>query len=365
MGKTLVTWVGNTDLKASKGEEVSLGPIAQAVSTRDFDQIILLINYPKSSIKPYTKWLSQHTTAPITSHHVNLEYPTDFGAIHESVTQLLEGLRDKVGELPDLSFHLSPGTPAMAAVWILLAKTRYGAELIESSREQGVSTVTIPFDIAAEYLPDLYRKADRRAADLTAASSPLAPEFDAILHRSAAMKRVISMAQKVAQRSCQVLIVGESGTGKELFARAIHQASPRKAEPFVAINCGAVPKDLFESEFFGYEKGAFSGASGARSGHFENANRGTIFLDEIGELPLAQQVKLLRVLQQGEVSRVGSTRARKIDIRVIAATNRQLNEDVASGRFREDLFFRLAVAVIQLPSLRAQPKTKLNDFSPL
>ena len=148
----------------------------------------------------------------------------------------------------------------MAAVWILLSKTRFPAELIESSKQHGVATVSAPFDVSAEYLPSMFRRLDERLTALSAGLAPKSPEFDAIIHKSAQMKRVIAMARRVAPRRLPVLIEGENGTGKELLARAIHKASPRAAGSFVAVNCGAIPKELFEAEFFGHQKGAFSGA---------------------------------------------------------------------------------------------------------
>ena len=168
------------------------------------------------------------------------------------------------------------------------------------------------------------------------------------------MARVITKARLVAPRSVPILLEGESGTGKELLARAIHRASTRRNEPFTAVNCGALPVELAESELFGHERGSFTGADRRKTGYFEAANRGTLFLDEIGELPLPAQVKLLRTLQEGEVLRVGSTSPVKVDVRVIAATNRTLSEEIAKGRFREDLFYRLAVATLFLPPLRAR-----------
>ncbi len=148
-----------------------------------------------------------------------------------------------------------------------------------------------------------------------------------------------------------MLLLGESGTGKELFARALHLSSPRRDKPFIRVNCAAIPDSLFESELFGYERGAFTGAQTARAGWFEQADGGTIFLDEIGELPLAMQTKLLRTLQEGTITRLGAKRELHIDVRLVAATNRELETEVAAGNFRQDLYYRLNVIPIRLPSL--------------
>ena len=157
---------------------------------------------------------------------------------------------------------------------------------------------------------------------------------------------------RVAAANATVLITGESGTGKELVARAIHEHSARRAAPFVAVNCGALPENLIESELFGYEKGAFTGAGNLKKGRFEIANNGTVFLDEIGEMPLAAQVKLLRVLQERKIERVGGASLIPIDVRVIAATNRDLQTEITAKNFREDLFYRLNVVSLNLPPLR-------------
>jgi len=166
------------------------------------------------------------------------------------------------------------------------------------------------------------------------------------------MERAVARARRVAPHHVPVLIEGESGTGKELFARAIHHASARSAKRFEAVNCGALPRELVESLLFGHEKGAFTGANERRIGFFESASGGTLFLDEVGELPLDAQVKLLRALQERQIQRIGSEKAISVDVRVIAATNRDLRAEVAAGRFREDLYHRLAVGVIGLPPLR-------------
>jgi two-component system response regulator AtoC len=176
--------------------------------------------------------------------------------------------------------------------------------------------------------------------------------FGHLVAKSNVMKSVFILANKAAQYNTTVLITGESGTGKELVAKAIHQAGPRRQYPLVAVNCGSIPENLLESELFGYVKGAFTGADSTKKGLFEEAHKGTIFLDEIGELPMALQVKLLRVLQENEIRPVGAAQSLKIDARVIAATSRNLGEMVAEGIFREDLFYRLNVLPVEIPPLR-------------
>ena len=167
-----------------------------------------------------------------------------------------------------------------------------------------------------------------------------------------ALKKVLKLVTKVAVTDSSVLILGESGTGKELIARAVHEMSPRINKPFVPINCGAIPENLLESELFGHVKGAFTGANQSRAGRFELADGGTIFLDEIGEMPMLLQVKLLRVLQERSFEPVGGSRAVSVDVRVVAATNKNLEEEVEAGRFREDLYYRLNVVELNLPPLR-------------
>jgi nitrogen regulation protein NR(I) len=169
---------------------------------------------------------------------------------------------------------------------------------------------------------------------------------------SPAMKSIYDMIARVADSPSTVLVTGESGTGKELIAKALHRGSSRRDKPLIKVNCAAIPKDLVESELFGYERGAFTGAVGSKPGRFELADGGTLFLDEIGEVPVEMQVKLLRALQESEFERVGGIKTLHVDVRLIAATNRDLKQLIADGRFREDLYYRLAVVPIALPSLR-------------
>lgn len=194
-------------------------------------------------------------------------------------------------------------------------------------------------------------------------------KYTTIMGNSGPVMRVLKLIQKVEKSNIMVLVTGQSGTGKELVAKSIHYNSPRAKKPFVTVNMGAIPADLIESELFGHEKGAFTDARDRRIGKFEEANEGTIFLDEIGEMDLLMQTKLLRVLQEKEVTRIGSNKSIKLDVRVIAATNRNLVTEVKEGRFREDLFYRLQGFLIHLPPLYERgddvvllSKSFLNDF---
>ena len=352
----LVSWVGNTDLEAAADDgKDGIGPIAQAVTGRAFDRVVLLSNYGKQMTAPFLKWIESQSDAQFELRLAELTSPIHFGEIYTFVTEQVADVLSRYGDGTRLTYHLSPGTPAMQAVWIIVAKTRYAATLIQSSRESGLQTASIPFDISAEFLPEMQRRPDERIERLTAGLPEAAPEFASILHKCTAMKECIARARAAAGRDVPVLLEGESGTGKELFARAIHEASPRRNGQLIAVNCGAIAQDLIESELFGHEKGAFTGASNKRAGHFETAKGGTIFLDEVGELPLSQQVKLLRVLQEKQITRVGSSSPVDVDVRIIAATHRNLPKAVTDGEFREDLFYRLAVAIIALPPLRQRP----------
>lgn len=355
MRRVLVSWIGQHDLDGRGQEDRSKqGPVARTVQDREFDEAVLINDYGQEVGEIYLLWLRSKTPIEVRMRHVSIVGPTNYRDIYQRAVEALEDVLRRHNGKARLAYQTSAGTPPMAAVWVLLAKTKYPADLLESSVKKGVQDVVVPFDIAAEFLPNLIRISDAKVARLLEGKPPETPEFSAILYRSEVMARVVGRAARLAPREVPVLIEGESGTGKELFALAIRSASQRSRGPFVTLNCGAIPRELIETELFGHEKGAFTGAQVARAGKFEEADGGTLFLDEVGELSLQHQVRLLRVLAESKITRVGANRSREIDVRIIAATNRNLIEEIRAGRFRQDLYYRLAVGTLFLPPLRAR-----------
>ena len=230
---------------------------------------------------------------------------------------------------------------------------------VEAMKVGAFDFVTKPFD--ADELRAVIRKAVNTAmADLDAVEADHSPNDTEVgrfgmIGRSRAMGEVYQILDKVADTPTTVLVTGESGTGKELIAQALHEHSSRKGRPFIRVNCAAIPETLIESELFGHEKGAFTGAIASKPGRFELADKGTLFLDEIAEIPPEMQVKLLRAIQESAFERVGGLKTLKVDVRLVAATNRNLQDEVEEGRFREDLFYRLNVVPIHVPPLRERP----------
>jgi two-component system response regulator AtoC len=257
-------------------------------------------------------------------------------------------------------YHEAGGTA------LVVMMSAYGTldAAVEAMRRGAYDYISKPFN-ADEVILTL-RKAEereqlRREVALLRKQVGQVQGFEGVVGESAAMREVMDLAARVAPFPSTVLLTGESGSGKEAVARAVHRASPRNGRAFVAVNCGAIPENLLESELFGHERGAFTGADRAREGLFEEADGGTLFLDEIGELSLPLQVKLLRVLQERQIRRVGGTGERAVDVRVLAATARDLVDEVREGRFREDLFYRINVVQIVVPPLRTRPE----DVPPL
>jgi two-component system NtrC family response regulator len=226
-------------------------------------------------------------------------------------------------------------------------------QAVEAMKKGALDHLQKPFD-NKDVKRAVARGAEKRSLvrNIRYLETELGSVWGNIIGKSKEMERVFGIMKRVADTPTTALIIGESGTGKELVARGLHKASSRNNAPFVSINCAAVPENLLESELFGYEKGAFTGANSLRQGKFEFADGGSIFLDEVGEMALSLQVKLLRVLQESEFQRVGGNKDIRVDVRIIAATNKDLKEEVDAGRFREDLFFRLNVVRIDVPPLR-------------
>lgn len=372
-GKSLlISWIGHTDLlsmaadldDAQRKKVLSAlgfdreprkqdGPIKTLLSNESFDEVHLLSNYDPSLNKMFAAWLGDKPNV----HAVKLDNPTDYVQILAAAESVLA----KVGKKQNAaySFFLSPGTPAMAATWILIGKSRYDATFYQTHDGRSWKS-EIPFDVVAGFAADLAAAPDVSLQHLASQSPREIAGFEQIIGDSKVLRLAAGRAAKAAQRDVPVLILGESGTGKEMFARAIHDASHRKAKPFIAINCAAIPEALLESELFGYAKDAFTGAKKDKAGAFEHAHEGTLFLDEIGECSPDMQAKLLRVLQPPpgepaccrEFSRVGDVETKRTDVRIISATNRDVMTEIAEATFREDLFYRLAVIKVKLPPLR-------------
>ncbi|TAL22012.1 MAG: sigma-54-dependent Fis family transcriptional regulator [Nitrospirae bacterium] len=292
----------------------------------------------------------------------------------------LEGIRRLKDErvdlvLTDLKLPKKDGIEVLRAakeennLMPVIVMTAFGSveTAVVAMKEGAFDFITKPFD--TDHLLMLMKRA-LETQKLMTENMLLKEEFSAhlgiprIIGKSQKIVSVAQNIQKVAPSKTTALILGESGTGKELFARAIHNLSPRKEYPFVPINCAAIPRELLESELFGHEKGSFTGADFKKIGKFELADKGTIFLDEIGEMDIALQAKILRVLQEGEIERVGGLKAIKIDVRVIAASNKDLEKAVSEKTFREDLFYRLSVFPVKIPPLRerAEDIPLLADF---
>jgi len=374
MKTILVSWLGDNDFKcleqlgSSNGNN---GPVETAVcgyadlfGRNDLEWIILLSNWGSYSrrlgavlekeahrleVSRYIDRLQPMTATPIKSQLVKVDNVTDYSEIYRVMSTFLEGVVEEYSaEHIQFVFHISPGTPTMQAIWLLLSKTEYpSTTMIKTSLEKGLELVEFPFDIAVKN--QAYYSGDATFQNLKADS------LEKIKWQSNEMREALSLSGIIARHDdMRVLIQGETGSGKELFAELIHKNSRRADRQFVTLNCGAIPENLIESELFGHQKGAFTGADKDKKGCFELADGGTLFLDEIGELPFLQQVKILRMTDkhQQRFKPVGGEQEIEVDVRIIAATHRNLMEDVAAGTFREDLFYRLCDAPLKLPPLR-------------
>jgi len=353
MRSVMVSWVGNNDILSIEEGKLT-GPVYALLSSRygtEFNEIYLLCNYSEKKSEGYFKMLKKKFDINF-KYASNTDDPMDYKKIYEEVENYLSHIINMKND-NDINwhFHTSPGTQAMSSVWVLLGKTKYNAKLYNSWLEKGnqrVEGAKIPFDISYDYLPELFRQKEKSILD----NWDKLPVFEKIIHDSDRMKEVLQKSIMIGKYNVPVLILGETGTGKELIANAIHNNSNRESKPFKAVNCGAIPETLIEAMLFGWSKGAYTGSVGEGKGIFLECDKGTLFLDEIGDLSSNLQVKLLRVLQECEISRIGDNKTFKTDVRIITATNKNLTEMVMENTFREDLFHRIAIGIIEIPPLR-------------
>lgn len=348
---TLLTWLGNRDLENMQQDKIAAITAIALKAQPHFDKIVILSNDKEETWSRFEAFLKKRMAVngrpynDIKIVKAHIESPIDYHTIAKETEKWITKLSE---EADTLSINLTSGTPAMTTLSVLIGKGKANTKFLQATPTNELLHVEIPIDFGSEYL----RSASKNIAYLAASQPKLESAFSVITAKSLVMQDTVSKAKRVAASEVPVLILGETGTGKEVMAQAIHSASLRTGQPLKIVNCGALAPNLVDSTLFGHKKGAFTGADKDYPGLFEQANNGTLFLDEVGELPLDVQVKLLRALQQGEVTRLGDTKTTNVDVRVIAATHQDLSKLVANGKFREDLFYRLAVGVIRIPSLR-------------
>jgi DNA-binding NtrC family response regulator len=382
--RILLSWIGYADFRAlaatlSGGQQADVlrglnpptplagqaGPLKSLLDQERFDEVHLLTSHTGLRNRLYAQWIGGHAML----HPVKVDDPTDYA----DVFRIVDAELASIVTLPrtpceELCVHLSPGTPTMTAIWVLLGKSKYHPTTFYQTHEGRAWVTKIPFDLIVDFVPQVLREADAKLQTLAGQGPQDVEGFENIVGNSRSLRVAVGRARRAARRDVSVLILGESGTGKEMFARAIHDASPRRRRRFVAINCAALSRELLEAELFGHKKGAFTGAVEDRDGAFKEADGGTLFLDEVAECDPAMQAKLLRVLQPPDAHpcrrvfyRVGDSRPLTSDVRVVSATNRDLLDGVARHEFREDLYYRLAVISIKLPPLRE----RREDIAPL
>ncbi|PQJ70007.1 hypothetical protein BTO01_01440 [Vibrio jasicida] len=349
---TLLTWLGRTDLDQMRQDKpASIATIA--LKCKPLDSIIILASTWDDEWHDYKEWLERklacvgRSKTSVVIQRVRLASPIDYSSITKVMQKQLSNI--SAGS-EHIYLNLTSGTPAMTVVSVLLGKSIAKCQLLQTSPKGDIIEVDIPVDFATEYA----KSSINAIQSLTSDTPQLSSAFEAITAKSKIMQLLVNKAHRLALSDLPALVLGESGSGKEVMATAIHNASSRSDKPFRAVNCGALPENLVDSILFGHVKGAFTGADKDHSGLFEQANGGTLFLDEVGELPLNVQVKLLRALQQKEITRVGDVKSKVVDVRIIAATHQDLFNMTSQGAFREDLFYRLAVGVIEMPPLRAR-----------
>lgn len=347
MTEILLSWLGSADMRnlETYSPGASPGPLLSVLSEHHYDELHLLIAREREAADKFISSLKKiYPSLKITPHFYLFDDPTDYKNVFISTAKALKAIDpyNRQNGNREITFFITPGTPMMVAVLCMMAERIPGIALLQHSVENGTRYVEW-------FLPE--HKEEYNTVVDNMIGENINDAFCDIKYTSPEMEQVLRNASRCAAYNIRVMLLGESGTGKELIASGIHKASGRQGK-FVAINCGAIPANLLDSELFGYKKGAFTGATADYDGKIVQADGGTLFLDEIGELPLEQQVKLLRMLQENEVTPLGSREPRKVDVKIITATHRDLPSMVKHGDFRLDLFYRLAIFVIKIPPLR-------------
>ena len=367
--RILLTFTGFHDpySRGLVGEDDQPGPILSLLRERQFD-LVCLLSTPNTE-KNTRETLDLASRQVATEHlHVPLQDPTDYAAILKHLRKITANLVERF-KGADFYVAVASGTPQMHACWVLLVSSGELVARILHIRPQRFVTKDDPVvsevDVGALDFPQV-RARPRSTDDPVNGDADISRVISdlGIVADHPKMLSALNTAVTIGPSAAPVLILGETGTGKELFARLIHSLSRRPAELFVPVNCAAIPKELAESILFGHKKGSFTGALTDQIGKFQQADKGTLFLDELAELPVSTQAKLLRVLQDGVVEPIGSTRSHKVNVRIVAATNKNIADAIRVGTFREDLYYRLNVGEIRLPALRERatdiPKIALH-----
>jgi len=352
--KILLTFIGNNDCYIDEKP----GAILSILKEIEIDKLYIFYNNEKY-LKPASNILKfcrkNHPELEVFYQEAltgnPIDYNTVYPAMYSAVKKVLEENRN---ENADYTISITSGTPTMHACWIFLQQGGViDAELIQVSREKGISNIDFNLDDFPQIqdVDEVKTKLTKLSRENKNLKENLKLEYDNIIGNCDAIKKIKEKIMLLSDYDIPVFISGESGTGKELVAEALHYNSKRKEQQFIKINCGAISPELFESEFFGHKKGSFTGAINDKEGKFKEADKGTIFLDEIGDLPLQMQVKLFRVLEEGTIQPVGG-KEDKVDVRIITATNKDLNKLVEDGDFREELLYRIVKQKIELPPLR-------------
>lgn len=352
------------------GQEEQPGPILSLVKARSFERVILFSTpiMEKNTLATREALRSLLPALDVQVRNLPLNDPTNYVAI---LKRLRAHIRDICDSTPQANYFIATasGTPQMHACWVLLAASGEIPAHILNVRPPRFVSKDHPLVSEVDLTSTDFPVVRANVCDVEAPDVPL-PDLDTVVRElgivgdHSSIRRALEVGAALAPSTAPILILGETGTGKELFARFVHRVSGRPIDRFVPVNCAAIPSELVESLLFGHKRGAFTGATSDQTGKFDLADTGTLFLDELAELPQSAQAKLLRVLQDGLVEPLGAKRAHKVNVRLIAATNRDLRKAIQKGRFREDLYYRLNVGEMRLPPLRARrsdiPKMALH-----